>query len=321
MEKILLEILIAASALALVLVRAVRLEPSAVSDFELEQEAKNGNPEAKSERFRRKQLPQLKALQAAKVALLTVVVITAATAAFGPWWGMVLSLAVLGAAEFLGRRKFIARIAQNLFTQYEPLMVKTSQIFRPFVAAPKPHAVPTFSTKPEFEYIVDKDKSVLTDQEKRIIVNALSFTDKTVRDIMTPVSKIEYVQETETAGPLLFDQLHKTGFSIFPVKNKAGKIAGLLWLEDVVPLNQKIKHVHDAMRTDLRYVHAEWPLERMVQANLHSRRHLFIVVDDKNVTVGIVTMSDLLNQLLPKKPNHTFAEYDNSNTVANSNNS
>jgi CBS domain containing-hemolysin-like protein len=57
----------------------------------------------------------------------------------------------------------------------------------------------------------------ISEQDLKIAFGAITFGDKLVRDVMTPRRQITFVAASDAIGPLLMDELHKSGFSRFPV--------------------------------------------------------------------------------------------------------
>lgn len=315
-----LQIVAIIAGLALVLVRAIVFDSSGVSDFELQKRAKEGNPEARRERFFRERIPALLGLQYLAGALLTGVVIITAVYGFGLWRGTGLLLVGLVLVDVLSRWKPMVRLGQKIFQRYGAATVhftlKVNWLFTFFRRSAHVSVIPSFYSREELLKILEKDRHVLSADEKDMIGRILEFSKKTISSVMTPYKKIEFVAAGDTVGPLLLDQLHKTGHPCFLVRDEGKNIVGTLWLEDVqLPLKPKIKQVKDAMRSDLRYVHQGWPLNMMWQASLHTKRHLFIVVDELENPVGLVTVYDALEQLVGRL-HSTHKQYDDPKVVA-----
>ena len=127
---------------------------------------------------------------------------------------------------------------------------------------------------------------------------------------MTPRNQIESVRASETLGPIVLDRLHKTGHSRFPViKTDLDSVVGTLFLHDLVPLNPRLKRVADAMKPQVLYVHKDKTLDHALQAFLRTKHHVFLVVDASGATVGLVTIEDILQQLIGRKLVDEFDHY------------
>ena len=156
----------------------------------------------------------------------------------------------------------------------------------------------------------------MTTYEMGIIKSALTFSDKLIRDIMTPKRVVTMVNQNDAVGPLLMDELHKSGFSRFPVVgDKPEEIVGTLFMRDLV--NAKSGgHVKDLMKKSVIYVNEEKALQHALQAFLKTKHHLFIVVNSFEEIVGIVTIEDVLEQIVGKQIVDEFDKYEDLRAVA-----
>lgn len=152
--------------------------------------------------------------------------------------------------------------------------------------------------------------------ELRVIKGALSFGDKIVRDIMVPRRVARVVSADETVGPHLMDELYSTGHSRFPVYEGAkDKIVGILYLRDIAEVKDG-RSVRTIMDKTVRYVHEEEDLNRTLQAFLKSHRHLLVVVNSFEEVVGILTLEDVLEQIIGSPIVDEFDKYDDLRAVA-----
>lgn len=149
-----------------------------------------------------------------------------------------------------------------------------------------------------------------------IAKQALTFGDQLVRDHLMPKRVVKAVKLDEAIGPLLMDDLHKSGHSRFPVyEGKADNIVGVLFMKDLVGTKSG-GHVKDIMRPGAFYVHEEQNLYDALQAILKTRHHLFVVVNSFEEYVGIITMEDVLEQIIGKPILDEFDKYDDLRAVA-----
>jgi CBS domain containing-hemolysin-like protein len=124
------------------------------------------------------------------------------------------------------------------------------------------------------------------------------------------------VAASETVGPILMDELSKSGHSRFPVYDeKRDNIVGILYLHDLVGAKQAGR-VDDIMSKRLRYVHEDFTLYQTLQAFLHTKQHLFLVVNSFEELVGIITIEDVLEQMIGRPIVDEFDKYDDLRAVA-----
>ncbi|MCA9329295.1 CBS domain-containing protein [Candidatus Saccharibacteria bacterium] len=156
----------------------------------------------------------------------------------------------------------------------------------------------------------------MTSYEIGIVKSSLTFSDKIIRDYMTPKRIVKTASSKDKVGPLLMDELHKTGFSRFPVINEqTNDIIGTLYMKDLV----NSKHggsVESVMKKKVYYVNEEKPLQHALQAFLRTKHHLFIVVNNFEEVVGIITIEDVLEQVLGKQIVDEFDRYEDLRAVA-----
>lgn len=146
--------------------------------------------------------------------------------------------------------------------------------------------------------------------------HALTFGDIVVRDIMIPRRVVKMVEADETIGTVLMSELHKSGFSRFPVySGKKDNLVGTLYMKDMVKAKEGGK-IEKVMQADLAYIHEEQPLTDALQAILKTHRHQYIVVNSFEEYVGIITLEDILEQIVGKPIRDEFDQYDDLRAVA-----
>ena len=156
-----------------------------------------------------------------------------------------------------------------------------------------------------------------------IAAGALSFGSKTVAKVMTPRREVRFVGEDDVVGPLLIDELHKTGFSRFPVvhgptKATNPKVVGTLYLKDVTEISQANKGtVKNLMHKDAYFINEDCSLHQALDAMLKSRHHMLIVVNKFEELVGVITMEDVLEQIIGHQIVDEFDHYEDLRAVAN----
>lgn len=153
--------------------------------------------------------------------------------------------------------------------------------------------------------------------ELDVAKHALTFGDKAVRDILTPRRVVKMVPVEESVGPVLMTELHASGFSRFPVYDgTADNIVGTVYLKDLTKAKEGGK-ISAVMRSnDLCYLHEEQPLTEALSAILKTHRQLMIVVNSFEEYVGIVTIEDILEQIVGRKIVDEFDQYDDLRAVA-----
>lgn len=147
-------------------------------------------------------------------------------------------------------------------------------------------------------------------------VHSLTFGDRLVRDVLVPYSQVQIVNLNDSIGPQLMDELHKSGHSRFPVfEGKKQNIVGVLYTRDLLR-ERAGGSVKDVYKKQVTYVHEEQTLYQTLQAFLKTKRHLFIVVNQFEEVVGIITIEDILEQIIGKPIVDEFDQYEDLRAVA-----
>lgn len=161
----------------------------------------------------------------------------------------------------------------------------------------------------------DQPDSRLTEEELEIAKRALSFGDYTVKSVMTPRKRVKVVLAGDTIGPILIDEIHKTGQDFALVRATAkGDFVGSLALASL-DLSSTGK-VADVMDETVYYLHEGDALNQALHAFFATNCSIFIVINSFEEYVGIMTIANVLKQLLGHVPGEEFDQYANPGLVA-----
>ncbi len=158
--------------------------------------------------------------------------------------------------------------------------------------------------------------SRISDDELDLAVHALSFGDRAVEDVMVARKAVKMVAESDVIGPILMGELHASGHSRFPVySGKKDNITGTLYLSDLI----EAKHgglVKDVMHPKVYFVHEDHALYQVLHAFLRTKHHLFVVVNSFEEFAGIITIEDVIEQVIGHPIAYEFDRYDDMRAVA-----
>jgi CBS domain containing-hemolysin-like protein len=134
-----------------------------------------------------------------------------------------------------------------------------------------------------------------------IILNALDLGHRTVRDVMRPRMEIASFN-TEASLNECLDQAEKTRYSRFPLceGGDLDKTLGIVHIKDLFAVRAKAARGADlsAVLRKLIYVPETTRLEKLLQFFLERKLHFAIVVDEYGGTVGMVTLENVLEELV-----------------------
>lgn len=190
-----------------------------------------------------------------------------------------------------------------------------------WVAAHRPATVHTgLYEREDFLTLIDRQRgqedSRFSSDELSLLTHALTYGDKIVSDVMVPRKVVRSIKAEETVGPIMMGELHDSGHSRFPVyQDSEENIVGTLFLRDLINA-RKGGHVRSIMDASVFYVHEDYTLEQALHAFLKTKRHMFIVVNSFEEFVGIITIEDILEQVIGHKIIDEFDRYDDMRAVA-----
>jgi len=158
-----------------------------------------------------------------------------------------------------------------------------------------------FVSEDEVKHLVHEgaEAGIFDEDERKLIHSIFEFTDTSVREVMTPRSEMHAV-DTDIPPAALAKDLIETGFSRVPVyQSDLDHILGVVHIKDLfralerspTPALAEVTHpayfVPDSMQIS--------DLLRELQLR---RTHLAIVVNEFGTVIGLVTIEDLLEEIV-----------------------
>jgi CBS domain containing-hemolysin-like protein len=152
-------------------------------------------------------------------------------------------------------------------------------------------------------------------EELEIIQRAMAFGESRVADIMAPISQFGSMKADDTVGPVLINEIHDSGQPFVIVREKPkGSIVGTLAFDR---LNLRSSgSVADYMDEQVYYLHEKDSLSEALHAFYQTNRSAFFVVNNGGDVIGVITITDLLEQLMGHIPGDDFDEYSSASSVA-----
>ena len=157
---------------------------------------------------------------------------------------------------------------------------------------------------------VGVEEKALQKSEKEMMEDVLEFHDTKVRAIMTPRNKMVVLD----ARMLLWDALpliNKSGYSRIPImEDTKDNIVGIVHMRDVlksVETNTSYMMLKDIARKPL-FVSMEMGINKLMKEFQGRHIHMAIVVDEHGSTEGLVTLEDILEELVGEIVDETDIE-------------
>ncbi len=234
------------------------------------------------------------------------------------WWGFILIPS--GKLTDFGRRLGIIFSPTVVFMLHylHPLLEPLGQ----FVNHYYPHNASTGLYDSEdilnlLEWQKEQPDNRLSPEQIETAARALNFGNKRVSDAMLASSSAKLVGVNESIGPVLIDELHKTGRDRFLVfEGKKDNIVGTIYLEDALKQVQKGGSVGDITRHDVRFVHEDFALNRALAAFLKTKQDTLVVINRFEEFVGVLSLQDVLAEIINQPAEDKFDAYQDRQAVA-----
>ena len=311
----------------LLIVLGVQPKTSSHSQFELRRRSGLGDEKAKILLLQREFLRDIISLQRAVASLCLVILSVISVYLFNWATGLVLSIIIALEIGAVARIGLWQKYSQRLYEKYEPLILTTierHQVVLSLIRSVSPVVGDSrvIESKEELLEMVAQSSGAISPSEKKLITNGLKFNDMKVEEIMTPRSMIESVPMNELLGPLVLDDLHKKGYSRFPViDGDIDHVVGMLRIQDLLTIDRKAKshRAETVMSKDVYYIRENQTLQHALAAFLKTQHHLFIVVNEFRETVGLLSLEDVIEALLGQEIIDEYDVYGDIRKVATAN--
>ena len=165
-------------------------------------------------------------------------------------------------------------------------------------------------TEEEIRLMVDmgEEKGTIEEEEKELINNVFDFNDTTVSEIMTHRTDIYAIDIKDNISEML-EELDEYKYSRIPVyEGTIDDIKGILFIKDLlkwIDTGKKELPVQEIMR-EAYFVSQHKPINELFKELQKGKKQMAIVLDEYGGTAGIVTMEDILEELV----GNIFDEYD-----------
>ncbi len=158
------------------------------------------------------------------------------------------------------------------------------------------------------------ENGVLEITEQELVKSAINFDEKKVKNIMIAKQKVKFLYHTATKDDV-FEFNKKYKFSRIPIIHKISKeVIGVIRKKDIFMniLNNDEISIERLIKQPI-FIYCNTKLDELLKIMQENQIHIAIVISDdkKNTFLGIVTMEDLLEQIIGK----IYDEYDSPGLV------
>lgn len=199
----------------------------------------------------------------------------------------------LFAAPLMERLVKILRPVVSFFTGVSNLILRALKI--------SPAKRSALVTEEELRTMIEvgKDEGVLTDEERKMLHRIFEFGDTKVVDVMVPKEKMVCV-DIKTSADDLLNVLAEEGHSRLPVyAGGRDNVIGVIYARDLLYiLRDKGLFVLADIIHKAYYIPAAMRVNEVLKKFQVAKVQIAIVVDEHNKTVGVVTLEDLIEEIV-----------------------
>lgn len=189
---------------------------------------------------------------------------------------------------------------------FHPLTVICNKIGQAFIPGSMLRNSP-FDVEVELREMVDlaQETGEFNDEERKMIQAIFDFGKATARSVMIPRTELVWIESTKTVSQALKLAV-RSGYSRIPVIGKdVDDILGVLYVKDllhhIATLNTSISSIStpltELVRTPQFYPDTK-PLDNVLAQMQQKRRHMAFLVNEYGSIAGIVTMEDIVEEIV-----------------------
>jgi putative hemolysin len=144
-----------------------------------------------------------------------------------------------------------------------------------------------------------RDDGSITDEERKMLSRVFTLNDKSVMEVMVPKEKMVVLREDDSLKKVKAT-INKTGFSRFPVsRRKELDIIGFIHAKDILSLNDKEEKasIRSLIRPAL-FIPFDKKIDTQLRSFQEKRLHQAVVLDAKGNVTGLVTLEDIVEELV-----------------------
>jgi putative hemolysin len=165
----------------------------------------------------------------------------------------------------------------------------------------------------EIQFLIgySDEKGLMETEKSEMLQNVFGLGQTLVKEIMVPKSDMILLSANSTL-PQAMDLFSRSHFSRLPIYDqKEDDIIGIIYQKDVFDLvsHHEQKSVKDLLRP-VSFVPESKKINQLLSEFLHKRVHMAIVIDEHGSVVGLVTLEDVLEEIVGEiRDEHEVVRY------------
>jgi CBS domain containing-hemolysin-like protein len=161
-----------------------------------------------------------------------------------------------------------------------------------------------FASEVELRELVDmaEQRGVVEHEERQMIQSVFELGNTIAREVMVPRTEVVYIEHSKTVRQGLALAL-RSGFSRIPVVGEnLDDVIGVVYLKDMArraqdPERARSTPVSEVMRP-VTYVPESKQVDELLREMQAARSHIAVVIDEYGGTAGVVTIEDILEEIV-----------------------
>ena len=202
---------------------------------------------------------------------------------------------------------FIAAPLRVFYTVFKPFIWSMNHMSNAFLRLIKIHPASDqeIHSTEELQLLVKQsaDSGAIEEENYEIIKNAFDFTDHSAKQIMIPRQNIASIDIEEPVEDII-NIIMEGGYSRLPVyENSIDNIVGIFYAKEIIReyVKRKGEINHDDLKDLMRdpfFVVGSKKISDLLKVFQQKKQHLAVVIDEFGGTEGIVTLEDILEELV-----------------------
>ncbi len=193
------------------------------------------------------------------------------------------------------------------YTVFKPFIWTMNQMSNAFLRLMKIHPVSEHEihSTEELQLLVKQsaDSGEIQEENYEIIKNAFDFTDHSAKQIMVPRQNILSIDIEEPVEDII-TKIMESGYSRIPVyEDSIDKIIGIFYTKEIIReyVRSKGALTHEDLKRLMReafFVVGSKKISDLMKIFQQKKQHLAVVIDEFGGTEGIITLEDILEELV-----------------------
>ena len=197
---------------------------------------------------------------------------------------------------FAATASLVVEIFNSIFYRFSKRMVRFSNGIEKKFSSDNTAAMDSIHLDYAIDLLPDHEATV---EEKQILKGIRKFGDTTVKQIMRTRLDVSGIDYNSSFGAAIkkVEELHYSRLPVY--KNSLDEVVGMLHTKDLLPHLDEPENYdwHTLMRLPF-FVHEQKLIEDLLQEFRNRRNHFAVVVDEFGGTSGIVTLEDIMEEII-----------------------